>query len=233
MKELDFYDFLKIFFSLITVTLLFLIRDIIIINSNVEDVLLRFTVSLLIILSIISNLFISPWISSINSIKNYKIYGYINFLNLITSFFFLFFFAIFFIFCNKFIFNTGISTSVIIYTSFIFYSIPLNVVISSKLLKANKKVFVFSLNLFVPVIFILIFIFFNNSNNYLYEILFLSTCTYSLLMSLLLIPIKFKFKDIQLIFIKGKSIYKKFIYRLFSKVVLQIYSLFFLILIFF
>ena len=233
MKELDFYDFLKIFFSLIAVTLLFLIRDIIIINSDVDDVLLKFTVSLLIILSIISNIFISPSISSINSIKNRKIYGYINFLNLITSFFFLFLCAIFFIFCNKFIFNTGISTSVIIYTSFIFYSIPLNVIISSKLLKENKKVFVFSLNLFVPTIFILIFIFFNKSNNYLYEILFLSTCTYSLLMSLLLIPIKFKFIDIQLIFIKGKSIYKKFIYRLFSKVILQIYSLFFLILIFF
>lgn len=184
-------DFIKNFFSIICLlasVLLFFVRDIMIL-SNDSIPYINFTIVFLIILTFVSQFFLSPLITSLLSVDNKSISKliHINILFLFTIIFMV-------ITLSSLFFLTNIYREIlfenILYIYLLFLSIPINAILSAHLIRLNLKVLIFAIQLSVPVLTIILIILLADYKNIAILLICLSSVFYSCLLSLIILTIK-------------------------------------------
>ena len=201
--------------------LFFLLIDIILINIIKDKYFLNFLIYFLITLRFLSNLLTSSFITIFTNIKNYKVN---NIILIYIIFIFLLFFLIailIFLLVNQ---NSAYKSYIIdniFYLLLLFLSIPINSILSSKLINDGKRIFIFLFQLLVPILSIILII--NNDNliKNIFLILFLTSYTYSFI--LLIALIKFNKNN----FWRSLSLHNNFLkiihaIEFFNKILLQL-----------
>ena len=184
-------DFIKNFFSIICLlasVLLFFVRDVMLL-SNDSIPYINFTIYFLIILTFVSQFFLSPLITSLLSVDNKSISKliHINILFLFTIFFMI-------ITLSSLFFLTNIYREIlfenILYIYLLFLSIPINAILSAHLIRLNLKVLIFAIQLIVPILTIILIILLADYKNIALLLICLSSVFYSCLLSLIILTNK-------------------------------------------
>ena len=168
--------------------LFFFLRDLILINLLKDSIFLNFLIYFLILLSFLSNLFISSFVSTFNNIKNYKVNNviYIYLIPTYTLFVSILILLLIFVDQNSFYKNFLIDN--ITYILLLLLSIPINSILASKLIKHGKRLYIFTFQLLVPTLSILLII--NNDNLVKNAFLILSLASYAYSFMLLVVLIR-------------------------------------------
>lgn len=173
---------LNIILLISSAVLLFLIRDIIIFNLVENVYFLQFTVFSLILLSLFSHLVTSPTISTLLIYNLKKDYSFINGY-LMTIFFFILSFVFLLVLGINFKDQYAqLYKENFFYLFLLFLSVPINAILSSFMIRHDKKIKIFSLQLIVPILTLLILIFNFSPIINLFLIMVISTYLYSFTM---------------------------------------------------
>ena len=173
---------LNIIILISSAVFLFLLRDIIIFNLIKDIYFLQFTVFCLIILSLFSHLVTSPTISTLLIYNMKRDYGFINSYLITISIIGLLLIFLLILFINPDNQYIQIFKANFLYLYLLFLSVPINAILSSLMIKHDKKINIFSLQLIVPIITLSILLFSYSSILNLFLIMVISTYLYSFIM---------------------------------------------------
>ena len=167
--------------------LFFFLRDLILINLLKDSIFLNFLIYFLILLSFLSNLFISSLVSTFINIRNYKINIVVYIYFIPTYILFISITILLLIFVDQNIFHKSFLIDNITYILLLLLSIPINSILASKLINHGKRLYIFTFQLLVPTLSILLIIDNNDLVKNTFLILFLSSYVYSLMLLIVLI----------------------------------------------
>ena len=168
--------------------IIFLFERLILINLLKDSIFLNFLIYFLILLSFLSNLFISSIVSTFSNIRNFKINNVIYIYFFPTYILFISFLILLLIFVDQNIFHKNFLIDNITYILLLLLSIPINSILASKLINHGKRLYIFTFQLLVPTLSIFLII--NNDNLVKNAFLILSLASYAYSFMLLVVLIR-------------------------------------------